>query len=527
MDPSGLGRKIDFDFVNVGTVPATNGYSESDLTNDLIRQTQFYSPINLSIGGALYNAVSAIADDLWNSGTTRFLDSDNRPIIYGTQAGDALNQGVALSSRYLKDYVPNGVVYVAGPGNDFLTDTPGPDVMIGGAGEDTADFSGNGSLSVTLSAGTYGTGSNGVPAVSFKINAKPAPDLLIGVENVILSSVADTVKVAANTDLSSIKTINAGTQASGTKDVLDFSQFDAPLSFTDSKLDGIGTTFTNFEKLILTNKADTLKITSLSNLGGLNEIDAGANPAGTYDTVDLSKSNGAITFSNNTLNGNGKKLQLNNFEKIIVSSARDTLNLTKSSITWADGAAGNDVLTGGTAASILIGGDGTDQLFAGNAGDTLEGGVSNGAGDSYAGGRGADTFIIGNGTHAKQGIDAKFNISNAGANDRLVLRLSDTAGANAASAFTKGIVLSGGIQPLIWLNDGRVQTPHAPDPNHLYAVFSSVLVKTTGVTAESGNGRSSAQVNGKTLEDARSELGEFVVYYDWNKSASTLDLMTA
>lgn len=37
---------------------------------------------------------------------------------------------------------------------------------------------------------------------------------------------------------------------------------------TDSKLDGAGTTFTNFEKLILTNRADTLKIKSLSNLWG-------------------------------------------------------------------------------------------------------------------------------------------------------------------------------------------------------------------------------------------------------------------
>jgi hypothetical protein len=92
MDPSSLGRKIDFNFFNVGSVPSKNGYSESDLTNDLIRQNQFYSPINLSIGGALYNAVSAIADDLWNSGTTRFLDSDNRPIIYGTQAGVIVQQ---------------------------------------------------------------------------------------------------------------------------------------------------------------------------------------------------------------------------------------------------------------------------------------------------------------------------------------------------------------------------------------------------------------------------------------------------
>jgi hypothetical protein len=465
---------------------------------------------DLLIGGAKNDILKGGAgkDELWGG------DDDDQ--LWGGADNDIIRGGAGSDTIY------------ADAGNDSIfgddqTDTyrfKGDDAVTGTA--NPWDASG---VSLTLGnvAATTSTGQSVIDATL--IGSVTGADVLESVETVELTDGNDTVLVQSGYDKITDKILLDGLgQVPGTKDVLDFSQLDAPLSLTDAKLDGTGITFKNFEKLILTNKADTLKITSLSNLGGLNEIDAGANPAGTYDTVDLSKSSGAITFSSNTLNGSGKKLQLNNFEKIIGSSARDTLNLTKSSITWADGAAGNDVLTGGTAASILIGGDGTDQLFAGNGGDTLEGGVSNGSGDSYAGGKGADTFIIGNGTHAKQGIDARFNISNAGANDRLVLRLSDTAGANAASAFTKGIVLSGGIQPLIWLNDGRVQTPHAPDPNHVIAVFSSVLVKPTGVTAESDNGRSSATVNGKVLEDARPELGEFVVYYDWNKSASTLDI---
>src|SRR5947209_2013707 len=110
----------------------------------------------------------------------------------------------------------------------------------------------------------------------------------------------------------------------------------------------------------------------------------------------------------------------------------------------------------------------------------------------------------------------------------MVLRLSDTAGADSASAFTKGIQLNGGIQPLIWFNDGiLLQTPHTLDPthNHVYAVFSSVLVQPTGITSSTSiDGHPSAAINGRTLEDARSQVGEFIVYYDWNKPASTLDI---
>jgi Ca2+-binding RTX toxin-like protein len=465
---------------------------------------------DLLIGGAKSDILKGGAgkDELWGG--------DDADQLWGGADNDIIRGGAGSDTIY------------ADAGNDSIfgddqTDTyrfKGDDAVTGGA--NPWDASG---VSLTLGnvAATSSTGQSVTDTTL--IGSATGADVLESVEIVQLTDRNDTVLVQSGYDKITDKILIDGLgQAPGTKDVLDFSQLNTPLSLTDAKLDGAGLTFTNFEKLVLTNKADTLKITSLSKLGGLNEIDAGANPAGTYDTVDLSQSTGAIKFSNGTLTGNNQKILLKNFEKILGSSAKDSLDLTKSSVIWADGAAGNDILTGGAAASTLIGGDGTDQLFAGSGGDTLEGGVSNGTGDSYVGGRGADTFIIGNGTHAKQGIDAKFNISNAGSNDRLVLRLSDTAGANAASAFTKGIVLSGGIQSLIWLNDGRVQTPHVPDPNHVYAVFSSVLVKPTGVTAESNNGRSSATVDGKILEDARSELGDFVVNYDWNKSASTLDI---
>jgi hypothetical protein len=196
-------------------------------------------------------------------------------------------------------------------------------------------------------------------------------------------------------------------------------------------------------------------------------------------------------------------------------------------------------LTSSTAAGVTIlsrrapsirpalGGDGTDQLFAGSGGATLDGGVSNGEGDKYVGGKGADTFVIGNGTHAKQGTDAKFIIDNAGTNDKIVLRLSDTVGPGNSSAWTKGIVLNGGVQSLIWYDDGSLTTPHPQDPNHVGAVFSSVLVNPTGITADNSSGFPSASVDGRSLEYVRPEVGTFTVSYDWDKSASTLDIQIA
>jgi hypothetical protein len=283
-------------------------------------------------------------------------------------------------------------------------------------------------------------------------------------------------------------------------------------------------TLRSIEKIKLSDQADTLKIRAGTDLKALKQIDGGSNPSGTPDVVDLSLYDGKLQLKNGHLTGDEIDIQLDNFEKLVGTTSGDTFDLNNGTITWADGGAGNDILTGGTAQSILTGGDGTDQLFAGKGGATLDGGVSKGQGDSYVGGAGADTFVIGNGTHVKQGTDAKFNISSAGTNDRLVLRLANTVGLTNESALTQGIVLSGGIQSLIWTNDGVLLTPHTPDSNHVQAVFSSVLVQPTGVTSDSSSGHPSATINGRTLDDARPEVGNFIAYYDWDKSAATLDI---
>src|SRR5205823_956672 len=79
----------------------------------------------------------SFANRLFNSGSTKFLDSQNRPILYGTDHADVMTGARSLPSHWeLSPYVSNGIAYVAGPGNDVVTGTAGNDLLIGGTGND-------------------------------------------------------------------------------------------------------------------------------------------------------------------------------------------------------------------------------------------------------------------------------------------------------------------------------------------------------------------------------------------------------
>lgn len=270
-------------------------------------------------------------------------------------------------------------------------------------------------------------------------------------------------------------------------------------------------TLHSIEKIKLSDGADTLKIAAGADLAGIQEIDAGANPNGTPDVLDLSAFDGKLQLNNGELIGDGVDIKLNNFEKIVGLGSSDFIVATDDTISQIYGGAGNDVIIGGPNHVDLIGGDGSDKLIAGTGGAVLDGGVSNGDGDVYVGGAGADIFVIGNGIHGQQGTDAAFKISNAGANDHLVLRLSDAVG-GSANSWTKGIVLTGGVQPI---------APGTSAPtNSVSAVFSSNIVQVSSVET-AGDG---SRVTGTSLSAPKPEIGDFVAFYYWDKTASTLDI---
>ena len=165
IDPSKIGRTVEIPFS--GTVSENlydynhNGYY--DISDYAHEQTL----IN-GYGGFSFTKLNAdMADltlDLWTNGTRRFLDAENRPIIYGTTGPDNLDEGDIRGSSWAdlngvptiddSAYEDNGLVLIGGKGDDRLTGSSegdsllggddkdilkggkGADVLIGGAGDD-------------------------------------------------------------------------------------------------------------------------------------------------------------------------------------------------------------------------------------------------------------------------------------------------------------------------------------------------------------------------------------------------------
>lgn len=138
IDPSKIGRKVDIEFV--GNV-VTETYRLSNFQSDYARVV-LPNPLLASNVFKLDD----LTDSLFASGSIRYLDSENRPILYGTSGDDVammldrirngfLDHSLA-SHAYLGAYYSNGVVGVGGKGNDRIFGTEGNDEIYGGLGND-------------------------------------------------------------------------------------------------------------------------------------------------------------------------------------------------------------------------------------------------------------------------------------------------------------------------------------------------------------------------------------------------------
>lgn len=137
VDPSGVGRTVTMEFS--GTLTGRT-YTAADLASDAARDVL----PNPTLAINLFN-VGPLGDSLFQSGSTRFLDSENRPVIYGTTGNDTvlldrfsngfLNHSLA-DHRQLGPYVANGVVGIGGGGNDRIIGMDGDDEIYGGEGND-------------------------------------------------------------------------------------------------------------------------------------------------------------------------------------------------------------------------------------------------------------------------------------------------------------------------------------------------------------------------------------------------------
>ncbi len=117
VDPSNIGRKVNIDFT--GEAPRTT-YDGNSYLNDLIKMNTWSGLDLIKLKGDM----DLLLEGLWFNGVTRFLDSNNRPILYGTDNADNLYtsdvSSVLASTKYpyLKPYAANGIVLIGGKNMD-------------------------------------------------------------------------------------------------------------------------------------------------------------------------------------------------------------------------------------------------------------------------------------------------------------------------------------------------------------------------------------------------------------------------
>ncbi len=172
IDPSGIGRKVNFIFIDDYQAYT---YTSNSYINDLLTVVQSSSSNQLRLPEILDLTESVFNND----GAIRFLDGIERVVVYGSIGDDTLigtqakNIDVA-NQAFLQDFVQNGVAYVAGEGNDIVTATEaddrlltgaGDDLLSGGAGNDELD-GGNGVDTADYSSEV---GSNGITVLALPI----------------------------------------------------------------------------------------------------------------------------------------------------------------------------------------------------------------------------------------------------------------------------------------------------------------------------------------------------------------------
>jgi Ca2+-binding RTX toxin-like protein len=135
LDPSNIGRKVIF---NIEGDPPKTTYTQANYDADLHTSTTWSNPGLPS----LFTQIRALEDQLFIKESVDFR-SDGKPVIYGTLGNDTLSTKPLIGQRYLGSSLANGVVEIAGKGNDVLYGGVGSAILIGGDGTDQL-FAGSG-----------------------------------------------------------------------------------------------------------------------------------------------------------------------------------------------------------------------------------------------------------------------------------------------------------------------------------------------------------------------------------------------
>jgi Ca2+-binding RTX toxin-like protein len=166
IDPSGIGRTVNINFDKIDQISPIEVYTQNDFYEDL-------KPSNITPGSVvdlfsdeeietkhfidLPTAARRILlerdefiDQLFSDSTiTRFLNSTNKPILYGTVNNDNLLGASVIQYPTLNQYRNNGLHLIAGDGNDTVLGLRQNDLINGGQGNDSLD-GGAGNVDMTV-----------------------------------------------------------------------------------------------------------------------------------------------------------------------------------------------------------------------------------------------------------------------------------------------------------------------------------------------------------------------------------------
>lgn len=146
IDPSGIGQRVLLDF----DAATPYVYTQEHFNDDVDRAGSISTVLNLL---SISQAMGGVINDLYEEGTIQTV-MDGKLVLYGSDNADTIGPylsrtGVNVSDRGLDlpnplhEHTDDGLIYVAGAGNDTVAGTGADDVLFGGSGTDSL-FGGGG-----------------------------------------------------------------------------------------------------------------------------------------------------------------------------------------------------------------------------------------------------------------------------------------------------------------------------------------------------------------------------------------------
>ena len=150
VEPWGIGRTVNIKFSESESIPRTT-YTSQDFADDLNRSGNWFKLTFPNAVAKIGVGATDFVDGLFNDGVTKFLDG-NKPIIYGSPDADSLvASDIDFTSNappfgpnqapLLAPFIDNGLVLIAGNGDDTVEGSFRDDRILGGKGNDSLDGS--------------------------------------------------------------------------------------------------------------------------------------------------------------------------------------------------------------------------------------------------------------------------------------------------------------------------------------------------------------------------------------------------